>query len=165
MTLPTARCESIVKSNIRTDVRSKKIVFLAAGYGLFFSITLWAAYTNHLPLNLLSQMPYYDKFGHVILYCIPSYLGHCLCQQKYFKKWTVSLPIFPALFALFTLTEELIQGFSPYRTLDAGDLVCSFIGIAVGSWLAQSGHLKFGRLKSSRLEPHRRSTETDDARG
>lgn len=122
--------------------RSKKIIFLAVGYGLFFLITLWAAYSNHLPLSLLSQVPYYDKFGHVILYCIPSYLGHRLCQQKHFKARGGFLPIFPALFALFTVTEELIQGFSPYRTLDPGDLVCSFMGIALGYWLAQPGHFR-----------------------
>jgi polysaccharide biosynthesis protein VpsQ len=131
MTLPIIRSKS--------TAQSPKIIFLAAGYALFFLITLWAAYTDHLPLSLLAQIPYYDKFGHVILYCIPSYLGHRLCQQKHFKKRGGFLPVFPALFALFTVTEELIQGFSPHRTLDAGDLVCSFIGIAVGYWLAQLG--------------------------
>lgn len=116
---------------------TKKIAFLAGGYGLFFAITLWAAYTNRLPLAWLSQFPNYDKFGHVVLYCIPSYLGHLLCRQVHFRRVGVSLPVFPVLFTLFTVTEELIQGFSPYRTLDAGDLVCSFAGIGLGYYLAQ----------------------------
>ncbi|MGB3295208.1 MAG: VanZ family protein [Phormidesmis sp.] len=118
---------------------SQKIVFLAGGYGLLFLLMLWAAYTNHLPLQWLSQLPNYNKFGHMILYCIPSYLGHRLCQRKHFRSGDTSLPIFPVLFALFTVTEELVQGFSPYRTLDAGDLVCSLLGVGIGYWLAQRG--------------------------
>ena len=118
---------------------NRKIVFLASSYGLLFLILLWAAYTNHLPLQWLSQIPSYDKLGHVILYCVPSYLGHRLCRRKRFVTGRVSLPTFPTLFALFTVTEELIQGFSPYRTLDAGDLVCSLIGVGIGYWLVQRG--------------------------
>ncbi len=120
---------------------SRKIAILAALYGLAFLITLWAAYNNRLPLVWLSQFPNYDKVGHVVLYCIPTYLGHRLCKQKHlkrpFKQSSLSVPVFPALFTLFTVTEELIQGFSPYRTLDPGDMICSLAGIGLGYWLAQ----------------------------
>jgi len=80
---------------------------------------------------------YADKIGHLVLYFIPSYLGHRLCRCRHIKR--LHLPLFPALFTLFTVTEELIQGFSPNRTLDAGDMVFSLIGIAVGYWWAQRG--------------------------
>lgn len=116
---------------------SGKILLLSVVYACFFFFTLWAAYHNQLPLNFLEQLPNYDKFGHVIVYCIPSYLGHCLCRQKHFKQAGWSLPVFPVLFALFTIAEELLQGLSPYRTLDAGDLICSFAGIGLGYWFAQ----------------------------
>lgn len=117
--------------------RSGKILWLSAVYACFFLITLWAAYHNQLPLNFLERLPNYDKFGHVILYGIASYLGHRLCRQKRFKLAGWSLPVFPAFFALFTIAEELLQGLSPYRTLDAGDLLCSFAGIGLGYWFAQ----------------------------
>ncbi len=123
--------------------RSKKMVLLAIAYSCFFLLTLWAAYHNHLPLKWLSQFPNYDKVGHVVLYGIPTYLGHRLCQQKHFSRklgkngHSLRLPVFPTLFLLFTITEELLQGFSPHRTLDAGDMVCSLIGIATGYLLAQ----------------------------
>ncbi len=122
---------------------------LTAAYACFFLATLWAAYGNHLPLTWLSQFSNYDKLGHLVLYCIPTYLGHRLCKQKHFKtsgwmnsktsslKNGILLPVFPALFFLFAVTEELAQGFSPYRTLDADDLLCSFLGISAGYWLAQ----------------------------
>jgi polysaccharide biosynthesis protein VpsQ len=128
---------------------SLKIRVLAIAYTCFFLLTLWAAYHNQLPLKWLSQLPNYDKFGHVVLYCMPSYLGHRLCRQKHFRQKhlrqkhlvknnaSLSLPVFPTLFALFTFTEEGMQGLSPYRTLDAGDLVCSLIGITAGYCLAQ----------------------------
>lgn len=123
------------------SLSQKKIVLISGGYTLFFLVTLFAAYTNRLPLTWLSQFPNYDKFGHVILYCIPTYLGHRLFKQKHIQKAGqragIALPVFPGLFTLFTLTEELMQGLSPYRTLDAGDMICSLAGIACGYWLAQ----------------------------
>lgn len=115
----------------------KKIAVLAALYSCAFLIALWAAYNNRLPLVWLSQFPNYDKVGHVVLYCIPTYLGHRLCRQKHLKKIGLSLPVFPVLFALFTIAEELTQGFSPYRTLDMGDMICSLAGVGLGYWLAQ----------------------------
>lgn len=129
---------------------SQKIAILAALYGVAFLTTLWAAYNNRLPLIWLSQFPNYDKVGHVVLYCIPTYLGHRLCKQKHLKRHfnqtTLSLPVFPALFVLFTITEELIQGLSPYRTLDPGDMICSLAGIGLGYWLVQ---------RSLKLSPRR----------
>lgn len=124
-----------------TQKATYRIAALTVAYACFFLVTLWAAYSNHLPLTWLSQLPNYDKLGHLVLYCIPTYLGHRLCKQKHFKvngpKNGLLLPIFPMLFVLFTVTEELAQGFSPYRTLDAGDLLCSVLGISAGYWLAQ----------------------------
>lgn len=114
---------------------SKKIILLSAGYGLFFCIMLFYAYIGQLPVGWLMQFEYADKIGHLILYFIPSYLGHRLCGYRHIKR--LHLPFFPALFTLFTVAEELIQGFSPNRTLDAGDMVCSLVGIAVGYWWAQ----------------------------
>ena len=115
----------------------RKIILLSGSYSLIFLITLFAAHTNRLPLEWLSQLPNYDKLGHLILYCIPTYLGHRLFRQKHVPLNGLSLPVFPGLFTLFTLSEELIQGFSPYRTLDAGDMICSLLGIACGYFLAQ----------------------------
>lgn len=122
-------------SPTRHNKPSKSTIVLSASYGLFFLVMLVLAYKGTLPVSsLLSQFAYADKVGHLILYCIPTYLGHRLCRYRHIQK---HIPIFPAFFTLFTVTEELIQGLSPNRTLDAGDMVCSLIGIAVGYWLAQ----------------------------
>ncbi len=121
----------------KSSRNDSKIVVLAISYTCAFLITLWAAYNDRLPLVWLSQFPNYDKVGHVVLYCIPTYLGHRLCRQKHIHRLGLQLPVFPILFTLFTITEELTQGFSPHRTLDAGDMVCSLAGIGLGYWLAQ----------------------------
>lgn len=117
--------------------RSKLVIVLAGSYGVFFLVMLWAAYNGQLPLGQLSKFHNFDKLGHLVLYCIPTYLGHRLLRHKHWQLQAISLPVFPSLFTLFTITEELIQGLSPNRTLDAGDMVCSLLGIAGGYWLAQ----------------------------
>jgi hypothetical protein len=110
------------------------IVLLSAAYCTFFLVMLAVAYTGHLPVSEISKIHNFDKFGHLILYCIPTYLGHCLCRGKHIKR---IIPVFPGFFTLFAIAEELVQGLSPNRTLDAGDMLCSLIGIGAGYWLAQ----------------------------
>lgn len=114
----------------------RHIVLLALGYGGLFLFILWAAYTNNLPLSLLGKIPYYDKVGHVVLYALASYLGHRVLQQRHFRGVRY-LPVFPVLFGLAMTVEEIVQGFSPYRTLDSLDLVCSLGGVVLGYFIAQ----------------------------
>lgn len=132
------RFQSTAADGRRGHSRGRYLLPLwAGGYAVLFLGILWAAYSNRLPLAWLSQFPGYDKVGHVVLYCIPTYLGHCLCGCKSWRVSGRALPVFPALFTLFTVSEELLQGWSPYRTLDGGDLICSMLGIAIGYGLAQ----------------------------
>ncbi|WP_458789508.1 VanZ family protein [Adonisia turfae] len=114
----------------------RNVVWLAVGYGGLFLLILWAAYTNNLPLKLLGRIPYYDKIGHVVLYALASYLGHRVLNRRHFKGIRY-LPIFPVLFSLAMTAEEIVQGLSPYRTLDSLDLVCSLGGVVLGYFLAQ----------------------------
>ncbi|MEL6139540.1 MAG: hypothetical protein AAFQ61_10930 [Cyanobacteria bacterium J06626_23] len=110
---------------------------LAGLYAGLFVVTLWAAYTGNLPLQPLHRIPNFDKVGHVVLYCLASYLGHRVLKLRHLRRWGLTLPVFPTLFGLFTLTEEVLQGLSPNRSLDAVDLICSFVGVALGYWLAE----------------------------
>jgi len=125
---------------------AKGLLFLLVAYACLFLLTLWLAYHNRLPLTWLSQFPNYDKVGHLVLYCIPSFLGHRLFRRKHWRLRTsagaIALPVFPVLFGIFTVVEELTQGFSPHRTLDGLDMVCSVVGIVCGYALAQRGRIK-----------------------
>ena len=98
-----------------SKLKQHNIAWLAIGYGSFFLLVLWAAYTNNLPLDLLAKIPCYDKIGHVVLYATASYLGHRVLKQRHFRgiRW---LPVFPVLFALAMTAEEIVQGLSIGRS-------------------------------------------------
>lgn len=98
------------------------------------------AYHGQLPIGWITRFHNADKIGHLVLYFIPSYLGHKICRHKHFSQW--HLPVFPSLFALFTIAEELSQGLSANRTLDGLDMVCSLVGIGCGYWISQRQYKK-----------------------
>ena len=128
-----------MKTSSKLNQPQRNITVLAIGYGALFLLILWGAYTNNLPLTLLAKIPYYDKIGHVVLYATASYLGHRVSNRRHVKGIRY-LPIFPVLFGLTMTAEESVQGMSPYRTLDALDLVCSLSGVLLGYVLAQYRH-------------------------
>lgn len=111
---------------------------LAALYASLLLLILLLAYTGNLPPQL-DRIPFYDKVGHLVLYGIATYLGHRVLQYRRFRLGTIALPLFPFLFTIGALTEEFLQVFSPNRTLDAIDLIASFLGIILGYWLAEKG--------------------------
>jgi hypothetical protein len=120
----------LTKRNSSSDVPSSRSLWFRLGvlYTLIFGVILVLAYLGRLP-GFIAGM---DKPGHVILYGIFTFLGHgCLNQRRLWR-----LPLFPTLFGLFTLIEELAQSLSPNRTFDLVDLVCSFAGIGLGYGLA-----------------------------
>lgn len=135
--------EPPVNPKLAKSQLSKGMLFWLVVYACFFLLTLWLAYHDQLPLKWLSQFPNYDKVGHLVLYCIPSFLGHRLFRRKHWRFRTsllaIALPVFPFLFGVFTVVEELTQGLSPHRTLDGLDMVCSVLGILCGYGLAQRG--------------------------
>lgn len=106
---------------------------LAAVYASTFLIILVMAYTGNLPSYLQQN----DKLGHLVLYGLATYLGQRSLNYRCVRVLSLSLPLFPLLFGLFTIVEESIQAFSPNRTLDAVDLIASFAGIGLGYWLAK----------------------------
>lgn len=110
----------------------------AALYAALLVAILVTAYTGNLPPQL-EQIPNYDKILHLVLYGIASFLGHRVFNYRRVSVWKMAVPLFPLLFGLFTVTEEGLQFFSPNRSLDAWDLVMSFIGIGLGYWLAEAG--------------------------
>jgi polysaccharide biosynthesis protein VpsQ len=111
---------------------------IALLYGALFLFILFRAYTGTLPPQL-AQIPFYDKIGHVVLYCLAAYLGHQLLKRRHIQVLFFKLPLFPLMFVVFTSVEEGLQTFSPNRTLDAIDLIASFFGIGLGYWLAEKG--------------------------
>jgi VanZ family protein len=103
------------------------------GFMGVFATILWFAYHGTLHPFFTQN----DKLAHFILYGTASFLGHRATNRRHLQQLGYPIPLFPVLFTLFTLGEELVQQFSPNRTLDLMDLLASFAGIAVGYWLAE----------------------------
>jgi VanZ family protein len=100
--------------------------------GIFATI-LWFAYHGTLPSIFTKN----DKLAHFCLYGIVSLLGHKATNCRHLQWRRLPVPLFPTLFALFTVGEELVQQLSPYRTLELMELLASFMGIAIGYGLAE----------------------------
>jgi VanZ family protein len=100
----------------------------AIAYLLLFLTIMLLAYQGKLPTGLTQH----DKFAHFFLYGMATFLGQKLLHDRKFHLAGRSLPLFPVLFGIFTTVEELCQGLSPNRSLDWGDLLASFLGIAIG---------------------------------
>ncbi len=127
---------------VPVDITMKKSAFTSPrlpwilatiGFMAILATILWFAYHGNLPPLLTKN----DKLAHLVLYGIAAFLGHRALNRRHIKKFGCSVPLFPFLFSLFTLGEELAQGLSPNRSLDMIDLIASFAGIALGYYLAQ----------------------------
>ncbi|MEC4803540.1 MAG: hypothetical protein SAJ12_06955 [Jaaginema sp. PMC 1079.18] len=116
-------------------------LFLGVFYAATFLFILVLAYTGNLP-EFLQHIPHYDTIGHFILYSIATYLGHRLLQCRQLTLFSYKLPLWPVLFATFTITEELIQQTSPNRTFSWLDMIMSILGILFGTWLAEREYNK-----------------------
>ena len=108
-------------------------VVLAIVYAGIFGGILFFAYSGKLPTSITQ----YDKPLHVFLYFMATFLGHMALNRRRLKMLGYAVPLFPFLFSLFTIAEELIQSLSPNRSLDFMDLVASLAGILLGFWLAE----------------------------
>ena len=112
--------------------------YLAALFALFIVAVIVLADTNQLGfLKSLYDFPNGDRVGHFILYGILSLLLNLTFLRSLHARdprrvaWTVSL-----LLALAIGLEEWSQNFFPDRTPDWVDLTCSYLGVAVGAWVA-----------------------------
>ncbi|MEO1208529.1 MAG: hypothetical protein AAFX78_03220 [Cyanobacteria bacterium J06638_20] len=114
----------------------RSVTWGAIAFAILFLTIMVVAYTGDLPPQL-SRLPYHDKFGHVILYAIATFLGHLTLQRRHVILASMRLPLWVLIFGSFTIVEELGQGLSPNRSLDAMDLVCSLVGVGLGYGLAE----------------------------
>jgi glycopeptide antibiotics resistance protein len=116
-------------------MKSNKLVWkiLVVIYLIVFTLIIVLAYNHALPEYLTKN----DKAGHVFLYGLATFLGQMAGNWRTVKFGAKALPLFPLLFFVFTVVEELAQSLSPNRTFDIGDLVASSFGIMIGYFLAE----------------------------
>jgi VanZ family protein len=80
-----------------------------------------------------------DKLGHLLMFGGLSFLGVAFFGPT--RRWRVI-----AVLAAGATLEELLQGFSPLRSFDLGDLAMNLVGIIVGN-------LAFGAAVRARARP------------
>ncbi|CAN1213395.1 VanZ family protein [Tumidithrix helvetica PCC 7403] len=116
-------------------MKSSRLIWkiLFASYWIVFTAIVVLAYNHALPEFLTKN----DKAGHVFLYGLATFLGQMAGNYRTAKFWSWALPLFPLVFSIFTVVEELCQSLSPNRTFDIGDLVASCTGILIGYVLAE----------------------------
>jgi polysaccharide biosynthesis protein VpsQ len=131
-------------------IRCNGQCMISVVYGVVFLTIMILAYANKLPIQL-QYIPYHDKIAHLVLYSFAAYLGHRVLKYRSFQFLTLTLPLFPVLFGIFTAIEEGLQSLSPYRTLDSLDLVASWVGVWLGYWFAERGQPR--STAGSVLEP------------
>ena len=107
-------------------------------FTVFLLIIIVLADTGNLGiLKLVNRLPYGDKAGHFILYGILALLA----DLTLFRSFPLQNPkriamISGLILALFVGLEEFSQQFFAERTFSYKDLIASYLGLIVFSWLA-----------------------------
>ena len=78
----------------------------------FIGLVLMLAYRGRLPARL-GQIPYHDTIGHFVLIGTIGWLAHRALGRRYVRLIRWALPIGPAIVALSTVVEEILQNFPP----------------------------------------------------
>lgn len=119
----------------KTAKKPWQVAFLL--YFLLLFLIVITANGGNLPYNLLGKVPYYDIYGHFILYGIASFLSHLALGGKKIIIAQIFIPLGPFLFTVVTIAEEISQIHLPHRTFSIVDLNASLIGIIIFYYLAE----------------------------
>ena len=114
-----------------------KFKIAAALFTIFIIWVIFTADVGAFP-PIIRYVYYYpggDKAGHFILYGILAFLLALAFRQRTGWKWLPLARVTIILLILVAL-EEYSQSFFPSRTASLLDLIFSFLGIALGDFLA-----------------------------
>ena len=88
-------------------------------------------------LGIIYEIPYADKVGHFVLFGALSFLINLALLRSFLARTPKRLLLATTLIlALVIGIEEWSQKFFPNRTPDWRDLLASYLGIALGAYLA-----------------------------
>lgn len=112
--------------------------YLAALFAVFIVIVIALADANLLGfLRRLYDFPNGDKMGHLVLFGILSFLvNRTALRLPRLKNRARTVTAATLLLALLIGLEEWSQRWFPNRTSDWVDLACSYLGVALGAWIA-----------------------------
>jgi hypothetical protein len=117
---------------------SRLAIVIAAA---FLSVIVWIIYLantggHRLFFDLIKQLPYGDKAGHMLLFGLLTYVVNLALLSRHFCIGRLPLYYATVLVSIFVLSEEISQGFIPSRTLGIIDLVADAVGIILFSYFS-----------------------------
>jgi hypothetical protein len=117
---------------------SKAFVIATLVYGMaLMGVVLAANFGIARPaFRALGRLPYGDKFCHVILVGILSFLVNRALLCRRFSVARVRLLVGSSILALLVVTEEFTQMAIPSRSFDVLDLAANLIGVILFGYLA-----------------------------
>jgi VanZ family protein len=109
----------------------------ALSFLLLILLLIASADAGRMPVIIqrMHDFPNGDRVGHVVLYGILAFLLTRAFPRR-FLLGRLPIPITFIVLVVFTTAEEWSQACFAARTADAIDLVCSYVGLAIGSWAA-----------------------------
>lgn len=101
-------------------------IFLAA-----FFLILYLADTgqNRSALDMLGHLEYGDKYAHFLIYGLLSIQLNLVLKLRVISLFSIKIYYGSLITLIFSILEELSQGFIPYRNLDFGDFLANTFGI------------------------------------
>lgn len=91
--------------------------------------------TPNILIQYASQIPFGDKFGHIILYGLLAFLLNYALNFKKVRRLGFELQVGALLVLAFAFLEEGTQFFLPTRTFSLADALCNVIGVVLFSYL------------------------------
>ena len=106
----------------------------------FFFFICWMIYDadRQVPNFLIqysTQIPFGDKFGHIILYGMLAFFLNYALGFRIIRKFGLNLQTGALWVLAFAFFEECTQVFFPSRTLSLADAICDVIGVVLFSYL------------------------------
>lgn len=101
-------------------------IFLAV-----FILILYLADTgqNRSALDMLGLLEYGDKYAHFLIYGLLSFQLNLVLKLRGISLFSIKIYYGSLTILIFSILEELSQGFIPYRNLDFGDFLANTFGI------------------------------------
>jgi len=114
---------------------NKLRIILPLGFFIFISFIIFLADTadHNFAFDLLGQVPYGDKIGHVVLYGVMALLLNYGLKFKSYKFFGFNMQLGAIIVLTFAGLEEISQYWFPSRTCDVVDFVADMVGVVLFS--------------------------------
>jgi len=114
-----------------------RVLAVAAVAMLLF--VMWASHqatigSNNIFIQLVSVLPYGDKVSHFVLFGLLSLVAIGATRFRGIRFFGFKLYWAVFVVSVYAVADELLQYYSPRRTLDGYDVVFGLLGVVSAQW-------------------------------